>query len=157
MAKARAIKRNHAIFLRGQINQAAGLEVLDHAPIAVQEDQRRSCSPLDVVEANTFHGNESPDWRVTALSFFCKPPVQKGGHDGGRNNTSRDRKSLAHASGRGQVARSRIRKIHDSASVRCTTARAPEGCCTAGQQPIQPFVPAEVPVERRDVLREPAG
>ena len=26
--------------------------------------------------------------------------------------------------------------------VGCTTARGSEGCCTAGQRPVQPFVPA---------------
>ena len=26
--------------------------------------------------------------------------------------------------------------------VGCTAARGSEGCCTAGQQPVQPFVPA---------------
>jgi hypothetical protein len=47
--------------------------------------------------------------------LYCEAG-QKGGHDGGRNNTSHDRKSLTHASGRGQVARSRIRKILGRAS-----------------------------------------
>jgi len=63
------------------------------------------------VEANTFNGNESPDGRITMLSCFCKPTVQKGG----RGNTSRDEKGLARHTGRDQGARSRLRKMHGDA------------------------------------------
>jgi len=37
----------------------------------MQQDQRRSCPPFHVVEANTLHGNDPPDGRVTTLSFFA--------------------------------------------------------------------------------------
>jgi hypothetical protein len=33
----------------------AGLKVFDHAPVAMQQNQRRSCPPLVAVEANTFY------------------------------------------------------------------------------------------------------
>jgi hypothetical protein len=80
--------------------------------------------------------------RVTTLSFLCKPPVQKGRRDGGHDNTGRDRKGRPRHSGRRAGAKSRIGKIHGRCLGRCTTARASEGCCTAGQLPVQPFVPS---------------
>ncbi len=75
MPESGSVERDYAVLLRRQIKQAAGLKVFDHAPVAVQQDQRGSCPPLDVVEAHTLHRNESPDRRVTTLSFLCKPPV----------------------------------------------------------------------------------
>ena len=53
MAIPRAVERNHAVRLGGRFDQAARREVLDHAAVAVQEDQRLSFSLLDVVQANS--------------------------------------------------------------------------------------------------------
>jgi hypothetical protein len=75
VAKARAVHRNHAIFFSGKINQTAGLKVLEHAPVAVKQDQRDSRPPLDIVETNAVNGDESPQRRITTLSFLCKPMV----------------------------------------------------------------------------------
>jgi hypothetical protein len=116
MAKSGAVESDHAVFFCGQSNQAAGFEVFDHAPVAMQQDQGNSRPSLNVVEANTFHGNEPPDGRVRTLSFFCKPPVQQGGRNAGHDNTGRDWKGLACHIGRSQGARSRLRKMHGDAS-----------------------------------------
>jgi hypothetical protein len=69
VTKSGSVECDHAVFLRGQINQPAGLKVLDHAPVAMQEDQWSSRPPLNVVEANTVHRDESSEGRVTTLSF----------------------------------------------------------------------------------------
>jgi hypothetical protein len=42
MAEARTIENDDAIVLGGQINQTAGFKILDHAAVAVQQDQRRA-------------------------------------------------------------------------------------------------------------------
>jgi hypothetical protein len=88
MAKARPVKRDHTVFRRGQINQAAGLEVFDHAPVAVQEHQRHSRSSLDVVDASALDPDELSPGRVTSLSFSREPPIQDNGREGGCDNTS---------------------------------------------------------------------
>jgi hypothetical protein len=40
MTEARTIENDDAIILSGQIDQTTGFEILDHAAIAVQQDQR---------------------------------------------------------------------------------------------------------------------
>ena len=65
VAVARSIKGDDAVILGGQINQPAGLKVLDHATVAMQEDQRGSRTPLDVVEANAAHMFGGPPTTVT--------------------------------------------------------------------------------------------
>jgi hypothetical protein len=57
------------------------------------------------------------------------------------NNTSRDRKALPRAKEEVRVRDLVSGKYTVDTSGRCTTARASEGCCTAGQQQAQRFVP----------------
>jgi hypothetical protein len=68
MSKARPVKRNHAVFLRRLVEQTAGFEIFDHAPVAMEQNQRNASSPIDVVEADALNSNEPPDRRITALS-----------------------------------------------------------------------------------------
>jgi hypothetical protein len=68
VAKAWPVNRDHAVFFGGQINQPAGLEVLDHAAVAMQQDQRRSCAAVDVMESSSVHRYEPPEGRVTTAS-----------------------------------------------------------------------------------------
>ena len=42
MTKAGTIENDDAIVPGGQINQTAGFEILDHAAVSVQKDQRRA-------------------------------------------------------------------------------------------------------------------
>jgi hypothetical protein len=46
----------------------------------MQQDQRRSCPPFHVVEANTFHGNDPPGGRAERANyrffFFAKITFQ---------------------------------------------------------------------------------
>jgi hypothetical protein len=78
VAKAGPVKHNHPVIFGGQMNQSTGLKVFDHAPIAVQQDQRPACSSIDIMEPNAIDGNKPAERRIAILSFFCKPPVQKG-------------------------------------------------------------------------------
>ena len=40
LAKSRAVEHDHPVILSREINQTARLEILDHAAIAVKENQR---------------------------------------------------------------------------------------------------------------------
>ena len=42
VAKFRTVDRDHAVVFGCQINQVAGLKIFDHAPVAVQQEQRSS-------------------------------------------------------------------------------------------------------------------
>ena len=127
VAKSRTVDRDHAVVFGGQINQAAGLKVFDHAPVAVQQDQRGSCPAVDVVEPNAVHRDEPSEGRVSTLCFLGKPPIQQRGHPGGQENTGPDRKGVLRHSGSGQGARFGVRKMHGrTPRVWCTTARASE-------------------------------
>jgi hypothetical protein len=93
----------------------------------MQQDQWQSCPPLDIVQANPSHLNESPDGRVTTLGLLCKPPVQKGGRGGRRDNTGRDRKDFRAILEEVRARDFASRKYTVDASGRCTTTRACPG------------------------------
>src|SRR4051794_10795914 len=73
--KARPVKCDHAVCLRGPVEQPAGSEVLDHAPVAMKQDQRHACSPIHVMETNALYRNELPKRRITAFSPLRQPAV----------------------------------------------------------------------------------
>jgi hypothetical protein len=86
--------------------------------------------------------HESTDRGIAIFSFFCKPPIQKGRCRRGQGKARRDRNSLPRNIGWLRRARLAFGKTHVSClRSRCTTAPESEGCCTAGQPPIWPFVP----------------
>ena len=73
-----SVERDHAVLLRGQINQTAALKVFDHASIAMQQDQRRSCPALKVVQSHTVDCDKSANWRVHAFGFLGEIAVHAG-------------------------------------------------------------------------------
>jgi hypothetical protein len=46
------------------------------------------------MEPNAIDGNKPADRRIAILSFFCKPPVQKGRRCRGQGDARRDRNSV---------------------------------------------------------------
>jgi hypothetical protein len=112
VTKSRSVKGDHAVFFRCQIDQPAGFKVLDHAAVAMQEDQRSSRPPLNVVEAQTVHCYESSERRVPPFSFMGKPPVKKRRRDCCCSNADCDWKSLLRQIRSGNGAGWRSRKMH---------------------------------------------
>jgi hypothetical protein len=87
MTEPRAVEHNHLIVLRRQIDQAAGFEILDHAAIAVKQNQRPTLSALHVVQSYPVDLDELPLWRIIALRLPGKLPV----HDGRCRKKTRSR------------------------------------------------------------------
>jgi hypothetical protein len=50
--KSGPIERDHSVILSRKIDEASRLKVLNHAAVAVKQDQRRAGSALDVMEAD---------------------------------------------------------------------------------------------------------
>jgi len=67
VAEARSIENDDPIVLGGQIDQTTGFEILDHAAVAVQKDQRLARAPFDVAQPNTVHLKELTGRRIVAL------------------------------------------------------------------------------------------
>jgi len=66
VSKSRAVEHDHPVIRSCQMNQAARLEILDHAAIAMEQDQGASGSALDIVQANAVDVDEPSLWRVIA-------------------------------------------------------------------------------------------
>jgi hypothetical protein len=87
VAESRAVEHDDPVRLSRHIDQAAGLEILDHAAIAMEQDQWFAFATDNVVEANPIHLDELPGRRTVALSLSGKPVVDEG-RDGEPNHTS---------------------------------------------------------------------
>jgi hypothetical protein len=95
--------------------------------------------PIDVVQANTLHGNESLDGRVYDASFLCKPPIRTA-TAATNDDPRRDRKSLPAATEKAFRAIGREASARDLVtggytvgdSGRCSTARASKGMLQCG-------------------------
>jgi hypothetical protein len=79
MAEAWAIKHDDAMILSSEVNQAAAFEILNHAAVAMQQDDRVACAPFDKMEAHAVHLNKLPSRRVISLGLFCGVSVEQGG------------------------------------------------------------------------------
>src|SRR5215203_5250653 len=66
------IKRNDPIILRSKVNKSASLKVLNHTPVAVQQNQRRSRTLFHVVKTNPLDSNEPTFRRIFALRLLRK-------------------------------------------------------------------------------------
>src|SRR6201996_542086 len=78
--KSRAIEDDHPVILSRQINQAARFEILDHAAVAVKENQRSSIATLHIVQTNPVDVDEPPLRWIIALRFLGKMPVRNRRH-----------------------------------------------------------------------------
>src|SRR5699024_7141569 len=84
VAVAGAVEGDDAVGAGGGVEEAAGLEVLDHAAVAVQEDERRAFASLDIVQADAIHGEEPSARRIAALGGPGELAVDEGcGGEGG--------------------------------------------------------------------------
>src|ERR1700709_322585 len=87
VAISRAIKNDDPVILGSQFNQTARLEILDHAAVAVEKNQRSARAALQVVDPDAMHLNELPSRRIFAFCLFCKLPIkdcrsgQRAGYD----------------------------------------------------------------------------
>jgi hypothetical protein len=94
MSKSRTVEHDYPVMLGRQIDQTARLEILDHAAVAVKENQRPAIAAFHIVQMNPVDVDEPPPWRVIALRLLGKMPVcdrcrrhkgscpSKGGHCG---------------------------------------------------------------------------
>ncbi|BAL08361.1 hypothetical protein BJA01nite_47910 [Bradyrhizobium japonicum] len=76
MPESRSVEHDHPVILGCQIDQAARLEILDHAAIAVEENQRPAIAALHIVQPNPVDVDEPTPWRVITLRFIGKMPVR---------------------------------------------------------------------------------
>jgi len=83
VARARAVpisgtvKDDDAMLPCRQINKSAGGEILDHAAVAMQENQHRTLALLNVMEADAIHLDKTPKWGVMCLGPSGKPLIDK--------------------------------------------------------------------------------
>jgi hypothetical protein len=75
MAKSRAVEHDHSVVFRRQINQSTRLEILDHAAVAVKQDQRPTVSAFHIVETDPIDVDEPPSRGIVALRLLRKLPV----------------------------------------------------------------------------------
>ena len=69
VAKTRTVERNHAMSLGYQVEHPASIEILGRDHVAVEQNDRGAFPPLDVMQADTIHGNELTSRRMLALRF----------------------------------------------------------------------------------------
>ena len=79
------VEGDDPVFPGGAVEQAARLEVLDHAAVAMQQRQRRAGPPLDVMQPDAVDLQEPALRRVAPLGVLREPVV-----DQGRDGESRD-------------------------------------------------------------------
>jgi hypothetical protein len=89
MAEARSIENDDAIILGSQIDQTTGFEILDHAAVAVQQDQRRARAPLDIVEPDSVYFEESTSVGIVVFRITGQAAVREGRYC--QSTDSRDR------------------------------------------------------------------
>src|ERR1700732_4583387 len=75
MSKSRAVEHDHSVVLAPQTNRAARLEILDHAAVAVKQNQRPAIAAFHVVQTDPVNVDEPPLRGIVALRFLSKLPV----------------------------------------------------------------------------------
>src|SRR4051812_13142032 len=76
VAKPRTIEGNDPIIFGSPCDQPAGYEVLDHAAVAMEKQQRSAGAALDVVKPDPVHLDESSGRRIVALRLFGELPIE---------------------------------------------------------------------------------
>jgi hypothetical protein len=77
VAISRPVEDDDAILLGGLVKEPARLEVLEHASVAVQQDERFAFATLDIVQADTIDLEESSLGGIAALRILGKPTVDQ--------------------------------------------------------------------------------
>jgi hypothetical protein len=85
MSEAWAVEGNDAMGLGRQVDKAARIEILDHAPIAVQQHQGISSTTLYVVEPNPVYFQKSASRRIVSFGL----PGELSINDSGRSERDR--------------------------------------------------------------------
>jgi hypothetical protein len=80
MAEARTIETDDAITLGGYIDQAAGFEILDHAAIAVQQDQRRPRAAFDIVKMDAVYFQKLTSRRIVVFGGLGEAAIHQDGY-----------------------------------------------------------------------------
>src|SRR6476469_2331747 len=69
VAKTRTVERNHAMSLGHQVEHPASIEILCCDYVAVEQNDRGTFPPFNVMKADAIHGNELAGRRMLALRF----------------------------------------------------------------------------------------
>lgn len=75
MPKTGTIEHHDPVVLGCEIDQSTRDEILDHAAIAVKQDQRLASAAFQIVQANPLDVDEPTLRRIIALRFVREPPV----------------------------------------------------------------------------------
>jgi hypothetical protein len=81
-----AVERDYAVLLGSNVDQTARLEILDHAAVAVQQDERLAAAALYIVQSDAIDVHEPAGRRIIALGLSGQQMI----HDG-RNRQRGDR------------------------------------------------------------------
>ena len=84
--KARSVKNDDPILSRRLVDKAARGKILNHAAVAMQQNQWLALTALKVVEANAFYFDEFTHWRVVTLGLLRNEPVDERGDRECRDN-----------------------------------------------------------------------
>ena len=76
VAVPRAIEYDDPVIFGSQFDQAARNEILDHAAVAMEKNQRSARAALHVVNPDPIHLKESSSRRIVALCLFGKLPIE---------------------------------------------------------------------------------
>ena len=92
MAETGTIKNDNPVILGREIDQTAGFKVLDHAPIAVEQNHRVACAALDIMQPDAVDLQKATGRRIVALGFLRKISIGQG-H---RSQSSNHRRGRSH-------------------------------------------------------------
>src|SRR4051812_24607243 len=82
------VKHDHPISLGRQREQAAGLEILYHAAVSVQQHERLALAPFYIMQPHPFDIAEASRWRMFMLCLAHSPLYNDGrrGKEGRRSD-----------------------------------------------------------------------
>lgn len=75
VAEAGPIEDDNPVVLGSKTDQTAGFEVLNHAAVAVQKNQRVTRASLNVVKPNTVDIQEAAGRRIVMFGFLRKMTI----------------------------------------------------------------------------------
>jgi hypothetical protein len=90
MAESGTVENDDPVVPGSEIDQTAGLEILDHTAVAVNKNQRFARASLDVVQPNAIDVEEPAGSRIVTLRFLRKMTIDQS-HCG--QCSDRDRRS----------------------------------------------------------------
>jgi hypothetical protein len=77
--KAGAVEDDHSVCLRSPLNEPARGEILNHAAVSMQQDERLSCPVFDIVQPNAVHLDETAHRGISALRALRKLTIHNRG------------------------------------------------------------------------------